>query len=220
MECLKLTIEEVGIEVASVWEGLRPTTRIMVERALEATAAHSPTRVKESHDARAEWELSRLLTALDGRVAALEHGAPEIHSRLTQQPLEIKRMAEACAAVLYAEAHSAEVFAQLLQRALRINSYDRVDEIGGVLVSRLAPSELCELARHENVIVRAVALEAMLEISTPALVQLLTDPVDAEVARIALERQAGEYGSEEARWILSALEKSDSEENGSSGIQS
>jgi hypothetical protein len=41
------------------------------------------------------------------------------------------------------------------------------------------------------------------------LVSLLSDPVDSEIARDALRRQAVEYGSEEARQIVNALDQVD-----------
>jgi len=41
------------------------------------------------------------------------------------------------------------------------------------------------------------------------LAGLLNDPVDAETARAALRLQVLEYGSEEARQIVNALEQAD-----------
>jgi hypothetical protein len=38
---------------------------------------------------------------------------------------------------------------------------------------------------------------------------LLSDPVDSEIARDALHRQAQDYGSEEARQIVNALAQVD-----------
>jgi hypothetical protein len=43
-------------------------------------------------------------------------------------------------------------------------------------------------------------------------VGLLGDPVDSEIARDALRRQALEYGSEEARQIVNALAQVDATE--------
>jgi hypothetical protein len=39
------------------------------------------------------------------------------------------------------------------------------------------------------------------------LAALLSDPVDAEIARGALRRQVAEYGSEEARQIINVLDQ-------------
>jgi hypothetical protein len=212
-----MTIEDFGARVASVWQGLRPATRSLVERALStpappqgpaATTATTPSRREMHYDARSEWELSRLLAALDERAAEV---GPEALS--AEQSRDLRRMTETCAAVLNREARSSEVFAQLLERALRARDYARVDEIADVMSARLAPGELCETARHLNPAVRAVAQEALLQLPTAMLVALLGDPVDAETARTALESQADEYESEEARIVVSALQQADEMED-------
>jgi hypothetical protein len=203
-----MTIEDFGARVASVWQGLRPSTRKLVERALSAAPAPpAPQRSDAAYDARSEWELSRLLAALDERAA--EKGGDALSA---EQSRELVRMADTCARVLRSGARSAEVFSQLLERALRARDYARVDVLADAMTTRLAPSELCEMARHANPAVRAVAQEAMLQLPTPVLVALLGDPVDADVARAALESQADEYESEEARFVVSALEQVDADE--------
>ena len=205
-----MTIEEFGARVASVWQGLRPSTRSLVERALSAAApppAATP-RGETAYDARSEWELSRLLAALDERAA--EQGAKGLSAEASS---ELTRVADTCAAVLHRGARSAEVFAQLLGRALRSRDYTRVDALADVMVGRLAPSELCELARSPVPAVRALAQEALLQLPTGALVSLLGDPIDAETARTALESQADEYESEEARLIVHVLDQADADED-------
>jgi len=201
-------IEDFGARVVSVWQGLRPSTRSLVERALSSSqppANINPApRAETSYDARSEWELSRLLAALDERAA--ETGVSVLSAEQTR---ELSRMAETCASVLHHGARSAEVFAQLLGRALRSRDYVRVDALADVMTARLAPSELCELARCPDPAVRAVAQEALLQLPTASLVGLLGDPVDSDTARYALEGQADEYGSEEARWIVNALDQAD-----------
>ena len=211
-----MTIEDFGARVASVWQGLRPSTRSLVERALSTPAPpqqgvvhNTASRRENMYDARSEWELSRLLAALDERAA--EVGAEALSA---EQSRDLRRMTETCAAVLNREARSSEVFAQLLERALRVKDYARVDEVADVMTARLAPSELCETARHFNPAVRAVAQEALLQLPTAILVALLGDPVDAETARTALESQADEYESEEARIVVTALQQvEDAEED-------
>ena len=216
-----MMIEDFGARVASVWEGLRPTTRHLVERALTAAntlplaAATSNTSgapasrsATAPYDARAEWELSRLLAALDER--ASEGGATRLSD---EQASQLGRMTETCARVLHQQARSAEVFAQLLERALVARDYVRVDALADTLSARLASSETCEMARHPNPAVRAIAQEALLQAPTAMLVELLGDPVDSDTARDALERQADELDSEEARWIVSALERADAVED-------
>ena len=152
--------------------------------------------------------MSRLLAALYER--ASEKGVGILSA---EQSRELARMAETCAKVLHSGARSAEVFAQLLERALRARDYARVDALADVMTARLAPSELCEMARQTNPAVRAVAQEAMLQLPTSVLVALLGDPVDAGIARAALESQADEYESEEARFVVNALEQVDADED-------
>ena len=202
-----MTIEDFGARVVSVWQGLRPATRTLVERALSAAPPAATPRTNTAYDARSEWELSRLLSALDERASAKGEAVLS-----AEQSRELTRMADTCAAVLHREARSAEVFAQLLGRALRARDYARVDALADRLTARLAPSELCEMARQTNPAVRAVAQEAMLQLPIAVLVALLGDPVDADVARAALESQADEYESEEARFVVSALEQVDADE--------
>jgi hypothetical protein len=208
-----MTFEDFGARVASVWQGLRPATRSLVERALTSvpTLAGAATTTKARrgvYDARSEWELSRLLAALDERAA--EKGSMLLS---VEQARELSRMAETCAAVLHLEAHSAEVFSQLLERALRSHDYERVDALAATIAGRLAPTEVCEMARHTHPAVRAIAHEALLQAPTGVLIALLGDPVDAEIARAALEGQADEYDSEEARWIVNALDQADASED-------
>ncbi|MBA3240332.1 MAG: hypothetical protein H0T60_03810 [Acidobacteria bacterium] len=210
-----MTFEDFGARVASVWQGLRPATRSLVERALTSVPAlaGAATTVKKAradsvYDARSEWELSRLLAALDERAA--ERGSMLLS---VEQARELSRMAETCAVVLHLEARSAEVFAQLLERAINTHDYARVDELAGTVATRLAPTEVCEMARHAHPAVRAIAHEALLQAPTAVLIALLADPVDAEIARTALEGQADEYDSEEARWIVNALDQADASED-------
>jgi hypothetical protein len=63
------------------------------------------------------------------------------------------------------------------------------------------------LARSEDAIVRELANEALARCPISVLSALLNDPVDAETARYALRRQVVEYGSEDARRILNALDQ-------------
>ena len=78
-----MTIEDFGARVVSVWQGLRPATRSLVERALSTTAppqgpaatpTTTPSRRETPYDARSEWELSRLLAALDELETELSTG--------------------------------------------------------------------------------------------------------------------------------------------------
>jgi hypothetical protein len=207
-----MMIEDFGGRVASVWEGLRSTTRSLVEKALQSSVAGSalaqPARTEgRAYDARADWELSRLLTALDER--AKEAGA----SLNAEQAKELRRMADTTAFVLQGQTQSAEVFAQLVARAHRMHDYARIDQLADALTVRFAPTEICELARCNDPVVRALAQEALAQAPISLLVGLLVDPIDSEIARDALERQAIEYGSEEARRIVNVLDQADTVED-------
>ena len=198
-----LAIEDLGSRVATVWSELRPATRGFVERALQAGSGNpQPTR-NFHYDARADLELSRFLTALDDRIAEKNEDVDLANT------VKVKTVAEACAAVLQEKTESAEVFSQLVRRADSQRDYKRIDALADALNSRFPPSELCELARSQDAIVRELANEALARCPISILATLLSDPVDSETARAALRRQIVEYGSEEARQIVNVLDQSD-----------
>lgn len=204
-------MKDFGGRLASVWSELRPTTRGLVERALQTPSnppapLRNPSSNNAPYDARADHELSRLLTALDE--SALETGA----ARETEKEIQLRHMADTCAVVLQEKTRSAEVFAQLVRRASDRRDYARIDALADSLAG-FAPSEICELARSQDVVVRALANETLAQFPTSALVGLLGDPVDSEIARDALRRQALEYGSEEARQIVNALAQVDASDD-------
>jgi hypothetical protein len=91
-----------------------------------------------------------------------------------------------------------------VRRADSQRDYARIDALADALM-RFAPSEICELARSPDVVVRALANESLVQFPTSVLIGLLSDPIDSEIARDALRRQAQDYGSEEARQIVNAL---------------
>jgi hypothetical protein len=72
-----MTIKNFGARVVSVWEGLRPMTKKMLVGALAASGANAanPQTQKFSYDVHAEWELSRLLSALDEQAKDAEFAA-------------------------------------------------------------------------------------------------------------------------------------------------
>jgi hypothetical protein len=206
-----MVIEDFGARVASVWAGLRSTTRHLVEHALQSSGTTPTTALKATparanalpYDARADWELSRLLFALDERAAESDA------TLSTEHAVQLKLMAETCAAVLQSQTQSAEVYAQLVQRAHARHDFARIDALADVLTTRFAPAEICELARNGQTIARALAQETLAQLPTHTLITLLADPIDADIARDALERQALDYGSEEARRIVSMLYQAD-----------
>ena len=193
-------INDFGARVASIWSELQPTTRRLVERALKSPPS-TPKPVRNlPYDALAETELSRLLAALDDRDA-----------ETTQSPgrnQDLRHVADTCANVLQERTQSADVFAQLVKRAERQHDYARIDSLANEL-ARFAPSEICELSRSSEIVIRALADEALAQFPTGVLISLLNDPIDSEMARHALRRQALEFGSEEARQILVFLAQAD-----------
>ena len=195
-----MMIEDFGPRVTSAWNDLRSTTRSLLERAWQSPSAGASVPAPRSapYDQRADQELSQLLAALDeqSREATNDESARRA-----------RRLADTCAGVLTEQTQSAEVFAQLIQRAHERKDYARVDALAGALAQRLAPSEVCELARSPNVVVRALAHEALTQMPATLLLALLRDPVDAAISRFALQRQASEYNSEEARQALLELDE-------------
>ena len=196
-----MMIEDFGPRVANVWNHLRTTTRNLVERAWQSpTAGAAQVQRATPYDPRADQELSQLLAALDEHAGQVEQASGREGAR------EARRLADACANVLSQQTQSAEVFAQLIERAHRRKDYARVDALAGLLPERLAPSEMAELGRANNVVVRALAQEALTQLPTSLLAALLRDPVDAMIARQALERQATEFASLEAQQVLNDFE--------------
>ena len=194
-------IDDFGGRIATVWSELRPATRGLVERALQAESTGAQATRNFQYDARADLELSRFLAALDDRAA-------DKSNVLDAETVgKLKSVADACAAVLQEQTESAEVFAQLVRRAEMQKDYKRIDALADALTTRFPPSEICELARSEDVIVRELANEALARCPISVLTGLLNDPIDAETARSALRRQVVEYGSEEARRLVIALDQ-------------
>ena len=58
-----MTIKNFGARVESVWQDFRPVTKKMLVGAMQ-TGNTKPNRTF-SYDAHADWELSRVLSALD-----------------------------------------------------------------------------------------------------------------------------------------------------------
>ncbi len=198
-----LIIDDFGSRIATAWSQLRPATRGLVERAVHAAASPTQAARNFQYDARADLELSRFLAALDDRAAEKTDALD------AEKGGKLKSIADTCAAVLLEKTESAEVFTQLVRRAEIQKDYRRIDTLADALGARFPPSEVCELARSENLIVRELANEALARCPISVLAGLLNDPVDAETARAALRRQVVEYGSEEARQIVNVLDQVD-----------
>jgi hypothetical protein len=87
-------IDDFGDRIATVWSELRPATRGLVERALQAAAGGTQNARTFQYDARADLELSRFLAALDARAAAKTAtlGAETVNT--------LKSVAHTCACVM------------------------------------------------------------------------------------------------------------------------
>lgn len=197
-----MTIKDFGARVVSVWEGLRPMTKKMLVGALQASPTGSNT--KFSYDAHADWELSRLLSALDEQASEAEV------KKDPKKLKEIKQLADTCVEVLESKTESAEVFIHLAERALAKNDYKQIDKLGDLLTRRFSINEMAEVARQtENPAIRAIAYEALALVPPGIMVQLLDDPLYEDIAKNVFEQQAYEYENEEARRILEQLDFED-----------
>jgi hypothetical protein len=198
-----MTIKDFGARVESVWQGLRPMTRKMIVRALEESIGGAPTAPpqKFSYDAHADWELSRLLSALDERIKSDEV------KKDAERKGEIKQLAQTCAAVLEAKTESAEVFIQLAARAFKRNDFKKIDRLADILHERFSVGEIAEIVRQtEMAQIRAVAFETLAMLPVGAIVPLLDDSLYFDIARNALEQKAFEFEDEEARDFLEQME--------------
>lgn len=191
-------IKDLGAGVVSVWEGLRPITKKMLEGVMSAGNTSSPSTSvhKFAYDAHADWELSRLLSALDEQ----SKNAASKNSDILN---EIAQLAETCVRVLEAQSGSAEVFIQLAERAIKQHDYNKLDKLADRLSERFSAGEIAEIVRQTDAPqIRAIAYETLALLPVPALLPLLDDQLYAEIAANALEQKAYEYDSEEARDLL------------------
>lgn len=194
-----MTIKEFGGRVASVWDGLRPVTKKMLVGALRSgnTGTAIVKASKFSYDAHADWEVSRLLTALDEQAKT-----PEVRGDIAKLA-EIRQLADTCVRVLESQSASAEVFIQLAERTIRANDYNRLDKLADHLAERYSAGEIAEIVRQTDMPqIRAIAYETLAMMSVPNLLPLLEDPLYAGIAAAALEQKAYEFESEEARDLL------------------
>ncbi len=201
-----MTIKDFGARVVSVWEGLRPLTKKMLVRALQATVSNPPNAApqKFSYDAQADWELSRLLSVLDEqtKTAEIKKDAEKLR--------EIKSLADACASVLQERSESAEVFIQLAERALARRDYKKIDTLADILAKRFSVGEIAEIIRQTELPqIRAIAFETLALLPSVLLVPLLDDPIYHEIAHLALEQQAFEFDNEAAQQILEQMDFDD-----------
>jgi hypothetical protein len=195
-----MTIKDFGGRIASVWEGLRPVTRNMLVGALQTTSSLPSPNIKStkfSYDAHADWELSRLLSALDEQSRSSDaHNDAETFD-------EMNKLADACARVLETQSGSAEVFIQLAERALRRHDYKKLDSLSDRLSEKFSAGEIAEIIRQtESPQIRAIAYETLAMLPVNNVAPLLEDSLYADIAAAALEQKAFEYESDEAKDVL------------------
>lgn len=192
-----MLIKDLGPAVVSVWDGLRPITKKLLAGAMRSGSTATTHTQKFSYDAHADWEVSRLLTALDEQ-------SKNIATRTDSEKLgEIAQLAETCVRVLEAQSGSAEVFIQLAERAIRKHDYNKLDKLSDRLFERYSAAEIAEIVRQtEMPQIRAIAYETLSMLPVATLVPLLDDPLYAEIGASSLEQKAYEYESEEARDAL------------------
>jgi hypothetical protein len=197
-----MMIKDLGSRVVSVWEGLRPETKKILGGVLESNTVPTQTpRQRYSYDAHADWELSRLLSALDEQ--SKNPGAVKTGEALS----EISQLADTCVRVLEAQSGSAEVFIQLAERAIKKHDYNKLDALSDRLAERFSAGEIAEVVRQTEVPqIRAIAYETLAMLPVPLLVGLLDDPLYADIAANSLEQKAFEFESDEARDVLEQYE--------------
>jgi hypothetical protein len=199
-----MVIKGLGPQIEKVWKGLRSTTKEMLTKALQKKLTPS----KFFYDVHSDWELSKLLAALDEQLAKEGN---KLKNRKNKQKIdEIKLLAETCANVLQSQTESAEVFIQLVERALKKKDYSKAEAISQILNERFSASEVCEIIRQtQNPLIRALAYESLALFPSSSLFILADDPFYGNIARNALEIQAFDYDSEEAQRFLEELNLSD-----------
>lgn len=193
-----MTIKDFGSRVASIWEGLRPETRKLLVRAMDSKG--KPSSIPQRtffYDAHSDLELSTLLSALDEQSAATNQKLERRKKR------EIEKLADACAELLEAQTGSAEVFIQLAVRYLERNDYEGLDSLADKLNEQFSPIEVAEIARQaQQPQIRAIAFETLAMMPISRLITILEDAAYYDIAVNALQQQAFEFGSEEAREVL------------------
>lgn len=195
-------IKDLGAGVESVWDGLRPVTKKLLVGLLESTSTASQNRPlqKFSYDAHADWELGRLLGALDDR--ARDRSTAKDPEKLR----EITQLAETCVSILEEQSGSAEVFIQLAERLLDRNDFRRLDKLSDRLFERFSASEIAEIIRQtDRPQIRAIAFETLAMLPVDTLLPLLDDPLYEDIAVSSLEQKAYEFDSDEAREILEQM---------------
>ena len=111
------------------------------------------------YDPRADLELSRLLHSTGRSCRRSCHTDSE-------ESKQLRHIANTCATVLQEKTQSARFLPNSYAGRISTTTTNASDVLADALNSRFAPSEICELARSEDVIVRALANEALSQFPT------------------------------------------------------
>lgn len=192
-------IKNFGEQVETIWKDLRPITKELLVKAIKTNKVAN--KQKHTYDARADWEISSLLDALD------EQAKDSNIETDTTKLRDINHLAAICANVLEEQTESAEVFIQLAKRALARNDFNKIDKLADALFDRFTAGEIAEIVRQTDLAqIRAIGYETLVVLPTTLIEPLLDDPLYFEIACNVLEQQAIEFESDEARIILEQLE--------------
>ena len=192
-----MMIKNLGKQVKTIWNDLRPMTKKMLVGAMKTNKFAK--KQQYSFDAQVDWEISSLLNALDEQVEGSESNEKELR--------EIHNFAEICASVLEAQTETAEVFIQLAKRALAKNDFNKVDALADALFERFSAGEIAEIIRQTELAqIRAISYETLVVMPATIIEPLLNDPLYFEIACNVLEQQAVEFESDQARVVLENLE--------------
>jgi len=202
-----MQIKNLGPQVARVWDDLRPTTKRLLAGALNP-GSPLPSQSQSSryhYDAHADWELSRLLAALD------ERSKSKIDTSDAPEKSDAVQLAETCARILEEQSGSAEVFIQLATRSIAQADYNRLEKLADILFERFSPPEIAEVVRQTELPqIRAIAFETLAMLPVELIAPLLDDPLYSDIAVNSLEQKAFEFDSEEARELLERYENESS----------
>jgi hypothetical protein len=203
-----MTIKEFGGKVATIWENLRPDTKKLLVGAMNSGKTPTTQTHRFYYDAHADWELSRLLHALD------EQSTKKTVRKDAAKLTEIKQLADTCVRVLESQSASAEVFIQLATRAVKDNDYARLEHLANHLGERYSAGEIAEIVRQTDLPqIRAVAYETLAMLPVGQLAALLDDSLYSSIAAGALEQKAYEFDSDEARDLLDQFDAEDAARN-------
>jgi hypothetical protein len=198
-----MQIKNLGPQVERVWDDLRPTTKRLLAGALK-TGSPLPSQSQSPrylYDAHADWELSRLLAALD------ERSRSKTDTSDAPEKTDAAQLAETCASILEQQSGSAEVFIQLASRSIAQADYNRLEKLADILFDRFSPPEIAEIVRQTELPqIRAIAFETLAMLPVELIAPLLDDPLYTEIAVNSLEQKAFEFDSDEARDLLDRYE--------------